>query len=195
MRAFLEAFSAHGNITLAAKQVDIHRETVLDWRRKSDGEPVDPDYCIEVEREAGQAAELVPFCQAFAGCEGIARDILVAEAWRRAVDGWEEPVFQKGEEVGRVRKFDSLLLMFLIKQRDPSFREGFKVDVSHSGVVEIESARDRLAARLEGLLDARLGPGQAPIGALESGGVAGVIDVSPIGESSADPEHIVAKIK
>lgn len=47
---------------------------------------------------------------------------LKTEIYRRAVEGWDEPVYQKGELVGTVRKFDSKLLMYLTSQADPSFR-------------------------------------------------------------------------
>jgi len=48
---------------------------------------------------------------------------LKEEVHRRAVIGWDEPVFQKGECVGTIRKYDSNLLMFLTKQAEPSFRD------------------------------------------------------------------------
>lgn len=47
---------------------------------------------------------------------------LKTEIYRRAVEGWDEPVYQKGELVGTVRKYDSKLLMYLTSQADPSFR-------------------------------------------------------------------------
>lgn len=65
------------------------------------------------------------------------KDVLLEVARSRAVDGWDEPVFQGGKLVGTVRKFDNTLLMFLIKQRDPSFRENAKVELPE-GVVRPE---------------------------------------------------------
>lgn len=58
------------------------------------------------------------------------RDILKAEVFRRAVEGWEEPVFQKGKCVGYVRKFDSNLLMFAMKQADASYKERQETNVN-----------------------------------------------------------------
>ena len=53
-----------------------------------------------------------------------AADLLEAEAFRRAVVGWEEPVFQRGEQVGTVRRYDGKLLELLLKARRPAeFRE------------------------------------------------------------------------
>jgi hypothetical protein len=57
-------------------------------------------------------------------------DALRDEARRRAVDGWDEPVFQKGELVGQIRRFDSRLLELELKRRDPSYRENHRVEVS-----------------------------------------------------------------
>ena len=59
------------------------------------------------------------------------RDVLVATAWERAVDGIEEPIFNKdGEQTGSRIVRDNVLLMFLIKQRDPSFRENAKLELA-----------------------------------------------------------------
>lgn len=41
-------------------------------------------------------------------------------AHKRAVDGWEEPVFQRGEQVGVIRRFDNRLLQFLLESDDPA---------------------------------------------------------------------------
>ena len=60
-------------------------------------------------------------------------EVLKDEAHRRAYDGVEEPVFYQGEEVARIRKYSDTLLMFLIKQADPSYREHFQIDHSNAG--------------------------------------------------------------
>lgn len=44
-----------------------------------------------------------------------ATDRLEEEARRRGQDGWNEPVYQVGERVGIIRKFDSALLQMMIK--------------------------------------------------------------------------------
>ncbi len=80
----------------------------------------------------GPDGNLTPNAVEFLRQEAISYEIgtqtLVDEARRRAFEGWDEPKFDKnGDEVGVVRKYDSTLLMFLIKQRDPSFREKYEV--------------------------------------------------------------------
>lgn len=46
-------------------------------------------------------------------------DRIEAEAYRRAVEGVSRPVFQGGEEVGRVQEYSDTLLTLLIKGRRP----------------------------------------------------------------------------
>jgi hypothetical protein len=60
-------------------------------------------------------------------------DLLKAEALRRAHDGVEEPVFYLGVEVAKVRKYSDSLLMFMIKQLDPSFRERATAEINNAG--------------------------------------------------------------
>jgi hypothetical protein len=61
---------------------------------------------------------------------------LEREAIRRAMEGWEEPVYQKGMLVGYVRKFDSNMLQFVLKKMKPEYREryappeGFVADIT-----------------------------------------------------------------
>lgn len=46
-------------------------------------------------------------------------DVFEDTLFKRAVEGVEEPVFYKGEVVGYVKKYDTLLLMFALKARRP----------------------------------------------------------------------------
>ncbi len=68
-----------------------------------------------------------------------AADHLEDEARRRAVDGWDEPVYGSGGtgvgtvEVGTIRKYDSTLLIFLLKGARPEkYRERFDAKLSGS---------------------------------------------------------------
>lgn len=87
------------------------------------------------------------------------RDALVEVATCRFVDGWEEPVYQKGLLVGHIRKFDNRLGEFLIKQRDPSFRDRISVEQTgkDGGPVEVvhRDAIDVEISRLLGVLGSR----------------------------------------
>jgi hypothetical protein len=107
-RAFLVAYSECATVTEAAQIAGIDRKTHNNWLK------ADSDYKDAFETVAKEAAG----------------DRLEKEAWRRAVDGWEEPVFHQGRQVSTIRKFDSTLLIFLLKGTRPEkFRDRFE----HSG--------------------------------------------------------------
>ena len=53
--------------------------------------------------------------------EDVARD--------RAIHGWEEPIYFKGEQVGVIRKYDHVLLMQRLNAYRPElYRQNVKVD-------------------------------------------------------------------
>lgn len=58
----------------------------------------------------------------------------------RAVDGWEEPVFYKGEEVGSVHKFSERLLEMQAKRHMPEYRDKSQMDVNVAGGVLVVHA-------------------------------------------------------
>lgn len=59
------------------------------------------------------------------------------ETYRRAVKGTLKPVFQKGEEVGKIREYSDTLLMFWLKAHRPEkYRETTKTELEHSGAIE-----------------------------------------------------------
>jgi hypothetical protein len=53
----------------------------------------------------------------------------------RAVEGWDEPVFFKGEEVGCIRRFSDRLLEMHAKRHCPEYRDRGQLDVNVSGGV------------------------------------------------------------
>lgn len=99
--AFLKHVATTGDTFAGAcRKLKLSRSTYWEWRKN------DPAF----EEALDQAYK-----------DGT--EVLIQEAKRRAFKGWLEPVHYQGERTGVVRKFDSTLLMFLIKQRDPSFRD------------------------------------------------------------------------
>src|SRR5690606_18484748 len=58
-----------------------------------------------------------------------ASDALEVEARRRAIEGWDEPVFYQGMETGMVRKFSDTLLIFLLKGARP---EKYRDRIDHT---------------------------------------------------------------
>lgn len=104
---FLVALAAGWSVTHAAGRTGFHRRRFYEVR------------------DADEA-----FAEQWAQAWQAGLEALVDEARRRAVDGVEEPVFQKGELVGTVRRYSDNLLMFLIKQRDPAFRDKHRVELT-----------------------------------------------------------------
>ena len=100
----------HGNVSQALRKAKAGRGWV--YRRRKE----DADY-----HDAFEEARLC----------GI--EVLKDEAHRRAYEGILEPVFYQGDEVATVRKYSDTLLMFLIKQADPSYREHFQIDHGTAG--------------------------------------------------------------
>lgn len=68
------------------------------------------------------------------------RESLEAEVHRRAVDGWDEPVYQKGEMVGLIRRHSDRMLELLIKKNIPEYRDKVSVDASVKGGVMVVPA-------------------------------------------------------
>lgn len=113
--AFLAAFAETGNVTAAAKAADINRTLHYQWLE------TDTDYAKRFEEAREQAVERME-----------------REALRRAIEGWEEPVFHKGEVCGTVRKFSDTLLIFLLKGNAPQkYRERHEVSGPGGGAVQV----------------------------------------------------------
>ena len=100
-KAFLESFARIGIVSTAAVEAGIARRTVYSWQ--------------EVDDE---------FAAAFRQAEIEATEAMEQEAYRRGVLGTEKPVYQGGVKVGTVREFSDVLLIFMLKARNPGkYRE------------------------------------------------------------------------
>jgi len=107
--AFLKELARRANVSAAARQAKIDRQTAYNWYKN------DPDFAAAWD----EAVE-------------VAVDGLENEAWRRAAAGTLEPVFQKGEKVGTIRRYSDSLMITLLKAHRP---EKFKARTAneHSG--------------------------------------------------------------
>ena len=75
-----------------------------------------------------------------------ATDALEREAWRRAVEGWDEPVFYQGKAVGAVRKYSDRMLELLLKGHKPQkYRERHEVTGGWSEPLVHDPGRDKLS--------------------------------------------------
>lgn len=108
---FLEHLSKTGRWYESAKAADISYQCVRDTMAGD-------DYFTELTKLA----------------EGEYKNMLHAEAQRRAVEGTEEPVFYEGEIVGHKLKFSDRLLEIMLKRHDPAFRDNLTV----SGGIDIQ---------------------------------------------------------
>ena len=98
--AFLDALAASGSISAAAQAVGLSRTAIYNLRNRED--------------EAGAA-----FRAAWDARLRQAVAVLAETAFDRAINGVEEPVFHKGEQVGTRVRHNDRLLMFLLKSLDP----------------------------------------------------------------------------
>lgn len=127
--ALLEALANGLSVAAAAQRAGIGRRTAFRWKSQ------DPHFCDRWS-EAVEAGT----------------DRLEDEALRRAVEGVEEPVYQGGRQVGVVRKYDSQLIMFLLKARRPSkYRE--RATIQHSGAEDAHTANSGAGERILRRLD------------------------------------------
>lgn len=104
---FLEVLGKTANVTEAARSAGIGRMTAYDWRSADEA-----------------------FAKAWDDALEVSVDALEAEARRRAVEGWEEPVFQGGKDVGTIRRYSDRMLEILLKGHRPKFRENQRIEVS-----------------------------------------------------------------
>jgi len=115
---FLALLAFKGNVTYAAVSVGVTRQTAYSERRRNE-----------------------TFKQEWNDALQIAYDGLEFEARRRAVEGVLEPVFQKGEQVGSIRKYSDRLLIVLMRAARPErFNDRLVVGVDDS-VKELQQER------------------------------------------------------
>lgn len=86
------------------------------------------------------AADDEEFAEVMADAIEAGTEVLIDEARRRAVEGWAEEVYQGGELVGTVRRYDSRLLQFLIAARRPEYRQGVTNGQSGSVTFVVQTA-------------------------------------------------------
>lgn len=122
-KAFLKRLAETCNVSEASRAAGIARSTAHDWKA------ADADF----SKQWDEAIE-------------VARDELEAEARRRAVDGWKEPVFQQGKKVGTIQRYDSRLLEILLKAHRPAFRDRVGVDLDAN--VNVRQEQEKPLAEL-----------------------------------------------
>ena len=90
------------------------------------------------------------FDAAVTAARRMANEALEDMAIRRAMQGWIEPVYQKGERVGEIRKFDNRLLERVLEANMPEkYGRALQVSVGHGGggqIIDVTNQAAELAA-------------------------------------------------
>ena len=108
---FIAVISETANVSAACRSLNISRRTAYDYREKF------PEFAEQWDEAVETAV-----------------DKLEAEAWRRGHDGYDEPVFQGGDQVGVIRKYSDRMLEILLKGHRPNkFRERFEHTGANGG--------------------------------------------------------------
>lgn len=96
VKKFFEKLSMSRNVAHACRSIGIARSTAYDWREEDEN----------FKRMWDEALK-------------IADDTIEHTAWGRAIEGWEEPVFYRGEICGYVRKYSDPCLLALMRGNIP----------------------------------------------------------------------------
>lgn len=109
---FLAELALHeGDVSASCAAVGVGRRSMYDWREDDQDFAAAWDDVVEASTEK-----------------------LEREAYRRAHDGVEEPVFYQGEVCGHVMKKSDTLMMFILKGRKPEkYRDNSKVELGGIG--------------------------------------------------------------
>jgi len=87
--------------------------------------------------------------------------VLEDVALKRATEGWEEPVYFKGEVIGSKQKFSDTLLIFMLKSRDPKYRDNVHTFQGPGGgpilIEEEEKAREKVINELQAAAERAVG--------------------------------------
>lgn len=112
---FLTTLAHAGNVSQACRASGLGNTTVYGWRA------ADPEFAAAWEVALKQAI-----------------DRLEGEAWRRAVEGVEKPVYQQGVMVGTVTEHSDRLMEVLLKAHGgEKYRDRVKADVSGNVTIKI----------------------------------------------------------
>lgn len=120
---FLEELERRGVVTDAARAAGVARRTAYEWR----------------------AADEV-FAKEWDNALDVAIDAAETEAWRRGIEGVDEPVIGRVARdqdgvITYVKKYsDGLLTTILKANRPEKYRE--RTDVQHSGAIQVEFVND-----------------------------------------------------
>ena len=126
-QAFLERLRDTGDIGDACRHAGFSTWVVGEWRRKNQA----------FARDLREALDY-----------GV--DVLEFEVLRRAIHGWSEPVFHKGQRCDEVTKHSDRLAIFMLKAHRPA-TYGDRQTVEHSGVLKVRAIMDAVDGKTRGI--------------------------------------------
>lgn len=128
---FLEAISSGSEDSEAAEYADI-TVAAANKRRKTDAK----------------------FAAAYKEAREARIETYRMEAKRRAIDGWQEPVFYQGEQIGTTRKFSDRMLEVLLRAEDPdTFGDKHVVEILTTPMTGADVAAAVAVGQLEGMAE------------------------------------------
>lgn len=123
-KRFLITLEKIGVLQTACKLHNVNRQTLFKAKRE------DPEFQEQID----EAIETY-------------KALLEEEAHRRAVEGWDEPVYSQklGRKIGHIRKFSDRLLELKLKRHIPEYRDKVSVDATvKAGIVVIPAHQKEL---------------------------------------------------
>lgn len=120
---FLQALAQRGVVAYAATTCGVSRHTLYEWRLTD-----------------------AAFADAWEEALETAIDAAEAEAYRRGIEGWDEPVFgrigkDQDGQVGTMRRYSDAMLALILRgnRRD---KYGERLEHIHRGAVNVEYVND-----------------------------------------------------
>jgi hypothetical protein len=124
---FFALLSSGKTVQGALRATGYKRQRVYEWRTADEG-----------------------FRRRWAEAIDQAVELMEAEADRRALEGVPKPIMYQGEQVGEVRGYSDVLLMFLLKALKPSvYREHIRQEITGAGGGPIRHLREVSDEELE----------------------------------------------
>jgi AcrR family transcriptional regulator len=119
-KLFLENLRKTGNVTKSAKSAGMSRTHIYYYRRAD----------VDFERAWDDAIE-----------QRI--DDLEENASQRAIDGWQEEVYQNGKLVGHKTRYSDAVTIFMLKKlRAQKFRDSVEITGAEGGPMRVEHLTD-----------------------------------------------------
>lgn len=116
-KRFLEKLAETGRMAHSARYARVSPSTVSNARREEEG----------FEQQVQDALSLY-------------RDWLESRVEDVGMNGWEEPVYYKGELCGKVRRFSATLMLAHARRHIPGYREKVEADVTVAASVLVVPA-------------------------------------------------------